>query len=254
MTDSKGRNGLYNPLSKAHITEQPCLGGSSDLKLVGASGDGSCLSSTYPTSTSDPPTPSSSSTGPSTSSPTQNNGKPGGPNTVVLALASLGGVLALAIVAAFLFFFFQKRRKRETTNGLYQYRGKRSSRRVSLDLEEPRPVDDARDDQTVSHITPFSGSQAASTDYLREQLQDGDLVPPRSGPPSSTGRSKASQAGSFRQPRYVVHTDVEDTIPEDDGQDVIELPPTYSERRGPRPPSTAAESSLYTDYPSSPSS
>jgi hypothetical protein len=107
---------------------------------------------------------------------------------------------------------------------------------MSLDLEEPRPVDDVHDDHAVSHITPFSESQAASSSdrlrHSREDLQDAVSIPPRSGPPSSTGRSKASQAGSFRQPRYIVHTDVEDAIPEDGDQDLIELPPTYSERRG----------------------
>ena len=122
---------------------------------------------------------------------------------------------------------------------------------MSLDLEEPRPVDNAQDDQAVSRITPFSQSQAASSsDHLqhsREDLQDADLFSPRSGPPSSTGRSKASQAGSSRQPRFIMHTDVEDAIPEDEDQEIIELPPTYSERRGPAPPSVT-RSSLYTDY------
>lgn len=126
---------------------------------------------------------------------------------------------------------------------------------MSLDLEEPRPVDNAHDDQAVSHITPFPESQAASSSdrlrHSREDLQDAGLASPRSGPPPSTGRSKASQAGSLRQPRYIVHTDVEDAIPEDGDRDVIELPPTYSERGGP-PPSSVAESSLYTDYQSPP--
>jgi len=167
--------------------------------------------------------------------------------------------LALALVSALIFFYFNRKRERGSaySEGVYSYRGKRGSRRMSLDLDEPRPVDNTNDDRAVSHITPFSHSHAASSsDHLqhsREDLQDADLVPPRSGPQSSTGRSKASQAGSFRQPRYVVHTDVEDAIPEDDGQDVIELPPTYSERRGPASPSVAG-SSLYTDYQSPPPS
>jgi hypothetical protein len=142
-------------------------------------------------------------------------------------------------------------------DGVYSHRGKRGARRLSLDPEEPRPVDDIHDDQTVSRITPFSHSLAASSsDHLqhsREDLQDADLVPHRSGPPSSTGRSKASQAGSFRPARYIVHTDVEDAILEDGDHEVIELPPTYTERRG-QPPSSVAGSSLYTDYQSPPPS
>lgn len=165
--------------------------------------------------------------------------------------------MALAIVGAIIFSYFQHKRKRENgySDRVYSYRGKRGSRKMTLDLEEPRPVDDSRDDQTVSHITPFSHG-AMSSDHLqhsREDLQDADLTPSLSVPPSLTGRSKASQAGPFRQPRYIVHTDVEDTIPEDGGQEVIELPPTYSERRGPIAPPTTG-SSLHTDYQPPPSS
>jgi len=157
---------------------------------------------------------------------------------------------------AVVFFYFQRRRKRENaySNGTLPYRGNRASRKVSLDPEEPRPVDSTHDDQSVSHITPFSPSHAASSsDHLRHsaEVQDADLLSPRAGPPSSTGRSKASQAGSFRQPRYIVHTDVEDTIPEDGDHEVIELPPTYTERRG---PASETGSSLYTDYQSPPPS
>jgi hypothetical protein len=153
--------------------------------------------------------------------------------------------LALALVAALVFFYFQRKRKREASylESSYPYRGTHGSRRLSLDLEEPRPIDSARDDHIVSHITPFSSSQiASSSDYLRysrEDLRGGDPIPPRSEPPSSNGPSKASQAGPFRQPRYIVHTDVEDAIPEDGDQDVIELPPTYSERGGTAPSFTA---------------
>lgn len=153
--------------------------------------------------------------------------------------------MALALVAALVFFCFQRKRKRENAHsgGSYPYRGKRGSRVMSLDLEPPRPIDNIQDDQSLSYITPFSGSQAASSsEYLRrsrDDLRDVELVPPRFGPPSSSGPSKASQAGSFRQPRYIVHTDVEDAIPEDEDQDVVELPPTYSERRGPVSPSMA---------------
>lgn len=165
--------------------------------------------------------------------------------------------MALAIIGAIIFFYFQRKRKRENgySDRVYAYRGKRGSRKMSLDLEEPRPVDDSRDDRTVSHITPFSqgGTSSDHLQHSREDLEDADLAPSHPAPPSLAGRSKASQAGSFRQPRYIVHTDVEDTIPEDGGQDVIELPPTYSERRGPTAPSTTG-SSLYTDYQPPPSS
>jgi hypothetical protein len=255
MTDSRGRDGeFYLRYSRRPQPNDPCPGGSSDIKVVGASGDNSCLNSTYPTSTPNPPSPTSSSTSPPTSSsPGQDDTKSSGPSTLTLALASLGGVLALAILAALIFFFFQRKRKRENaySDGSYPYRGKHAARRMSLDLEEPRPIDNASDDQTVSHITPFSESHPASSSdrlrHSREDLQDRGVISPRSGPTSSNGRSKASQISSFRQPRYVVHTDVEDAVPEEVDQEVIELPPTYTERSGPGPSSTTG-SSLYTNY------
>lgn len=154
--------------------------------------------------------------------------------------------MALALVATLVFFYFQRKRKREIaySEGSYPHRGQRSSRRMSLDLEEPRPIDNVHDHRNASRITPFPGSQVPSSPgylrYSREDLQDAVPVPYLSGTLSSGGPSKASQAGPFRQPRYIVHTDVEDAVPEDGDQDVIELPPTYSERGGTSgPPSTA---------------
>lgn len=233
------------PPNRTSKTHHPCLGGSSDLKLVGASGDNSCLNPGYPTSTSSPPTQTSSSTGPSSSPPPQNDTKGGGPSTVTLALASLGGVIILAVIAALFFFYFQRRRERENaySEGSHTHRRKPGTSRMSLDHEEPRPVDNHSDDQAVSHITPFSESfPAASPGRLQYSLQGAEPAPP----PSSNGPSKASQVSSFRQPRFIVHTDVEDAVPEDDNQEVIELPPTYSQRE-PLPSSTAG-SSLYTSY------
>lgn len=234
------------PLLKIPITEGLCLGGASDVKLVGASGNSDCLDPTYPTSTSNPPTPTSSSISPSPSS-ARDDEKNRGPNTVVIVLASLGGVLALALTAT-LIFCLQRRRRREIafSEGLYPHPVKHSGR-MSLDLEEPRPIDNVRDDQNVSYITPFPGSQAASSldpsRHSRGNLLDLGIVPSRFGPSPLNGPSKASQTGSLRQLRYIVHTDVEDPTPEGSNQDFVELPPSYSERRGQMPPSITGPSS-----------
>ncbi|KDQ63462.1 hypothetical protein JAAARDRAFT_189038 [Jaapia argillacea MUCL 33604] len=50
---------------------------------------------------------------------------------------------------------------------------------------------------------------------------------------TSSGRSKASQAGLRHETisRFIVHTDAEEIEPDENG--VVELPPQYSERRGP---------------------
>ncbi|KAI1788768.1 hypothetical protein LXA43DRAFT_624716 [Ganoderma leucocontextum] len=56
---------------------------------------------------------------------------------------------------------------------------------------------------------------------------------------SSAARRKAAQAGvsSYQPPaRFILHTDLEDDIPPPPEEDVIELPPQYSERRAPSRP------------------
>jgi hypothetical protein len=53
---------------------------------------------------------------------------------------------------------------------------------------------------------------------------------------SSAGRRKAAMAGqtAYKNPtRFILHTDVDDVVPDDNG--VVELPPQYSERRKPEP-------------------
>ncbi|KAI0348547.1 hypothetical protein BDW22DRAFT_1350788 [Trametopsis cervina] len=53
---------------------------------------------------------------------------------------------------------------------------------------------------------------------------------------STSGRSKASLAGATNRPtRFILHQDIEEATPEDEGAEVVELPPQYSERRGPIP-------------------
>ncbi|KAF9787272.1 hypothetical protein BJ322DRAFT_1187034 [Thelephora terrestris] len=248
-TDSKGRQGGATQITRVRNSN---------------SNNSSCLGSTFPTSTPNMPTstspaktsaPSANSSAPpanssalsansSTPSTVQSSKKNSGPNVVTLALASLGGVLALAIVAA-LIFYFQRRRKRDSaySEGSDPHRGKRGPRRLSLDPEEeeePRPFDHALDDQVVSFITPFPDTQSAtSSDHLRHSREDSRdplLGSPRSGLSPSSRRPKLPSSPS-RQLRYVVHTDVEDAMPEHGEEEVIELPPMYSGRRGPVSPS-----------------
>lgn len=62
---------------------------------------------------------------------------------------------------------------------------------------------------------------------------------PRAYPPStntsSTGRTKAQIAGMhpYKPARYILHTDLEEVGPPDEAEEVIELPPQYSETRAP---------------------
>ncbi|GJE87649.1 SKG6 domain-containing protein [Phanerochaete sordida] len=53
---------------------------------------------------------------------------------------------------------------------------------------------------------------------------------------TSSARRKAAMAGetTYRPTRFIVHQDLEEAVPEDEGE-VVELPPQYSERRAPLP-------------------
>lgn len=51
---------------------------------------------------------------------------------------------------------------------------------------------------------------------------------------TSSARRKAAMAGetTYRPTRFIVHQDLEEAVPQDEG-DVVELPPQYSESRTP---------------------
>ncbi|KAF9481016.1 hypothetical protein BDN70DRAFT_931251 [Pholiota conissans] len=54
---------------------------------------------------------------------------------------------------------------------------------------------------------------------------------------TSAAQRKAAAAGvtPYKPSRFIVHTDVEDVLPPTAEEEVIELPPQYTERRGPQP-------------------
>lgn len=69
---------------------------------------------------------------------------------------------------------------------------------------------------------------------------------------STAARSKAQMAGiaaSNRPTRYYVHQDLEEVAPDVESEEVVELPPQYSERRAPIPgiSETSRSSMAHTD-------
>ncbi|KAF5385180.1 hypothetical protein D9615_001461 [Tricholomella constricta] len=76
-------------------------------------------------------------------------------------------------------------------------------------------------------IQPFDIDQSSSNDSM------------------STAQRKAALAGvsTYTPSRFIVHTDVEDELPPPNQDGVVELPPQYSERRGPPAGYAAASSS-----------
>ncbi|KJA29411.1 hypothetical protein HYPSUDRAFT_516676 [Hypholoma sublateritium FD-334 SS-4] len=107
-------------------------------------------------------------------------------------------------------------------------------------------------------IDPFSPTITASTEYdsfgshSRSQSQSQSMpqgsAVNRTSTSTSTAQRKAAAAGmtAYKPSRYILHTDVEDALPPTvEDEEVIELPPQYSERRVPGsapppiPPSSA---------------
>ncbi|KAI0698426.1 hypothetical protein C8T65DRAFT_697871 [Cerioporus squamosus] len=73
---------------------------------------------------------------------------------------------------------------------------------------------------------------------------------------SSAAQRKAAQAGvsTYQTPaRFILHTDIEDDLPPPPVDEVIELPPQYSERRAPAPGASGSGQEDYQHPPASPS-
>lgn len=79
------------------------------------------------------------------------------------------------------------------------------------------------------------------TSYSTQSLSDPFNPPPEPDPFSapmssessiSAAQRKANMAGvsSYKPSRFILHTDIEDTVPPET-EEVVELPPQYTERR-----------------------
>lgn len=285
MSDSQGRKG-----------------GSSDVKVVGATDDKTCLNADSPTSLSVIPsaTASASATSSHDASATSGSDSASGgsskssSDTGAIIGGVLAGLFAIATIIALVLFFLRRRRNRSTAfyeGDEYPRRSRRGGRLESVDLDPPAAMEDGHA-ASVIHPYPYSasvGSQslpgggtstynmAASAHQLLpmganaqrdgQTQYDTNLTNPYSAPsesaysrhhPSgsvggmsagdrtstfqgietasmtSSARRKAAMAGetTYRPTRFIVHQDLEEAVPQDEG-DVVELPPQYSESRTP---------------------
>jgi hypothetical protein len=246
MTDSQGRQG-----------------GSSDLEIVTLSNNATCLSSNSPSSTASVPSSTTASTSASVS-PTSNQSTPSSSNTATIVSAVIGCVVAVAALVSLGMFL----RKRRASRSLYvMSSSKRHSRRLpSTDLDHggnqyghvppiypfPYQADSVSHlsppihPTTQSHLTsPSTGSfmlnephpPFSQTQHSR-QISNPDSFTGNGdaggSSMSSAGRRKAAMAGQTAykpSTRFILHTDVEDVVPDDNG--IVELPPQYSEHRQP---------------------
>ncbi|KAG1757647.1 hypothetical protein EDB19DRAFT_1891370 [Suillus lakei] len=265
MTDSQGRQG-----------------GSSDLETVALSNNATCLSSNSPSSTASVPSSTTASTS-SGISPTSSQSTSSSSNTATIAGAAIGCVVALAALVSLGMFLLRKRRASRSPYVMSS--SKRHSRRLpSTDLDHegnqyghvppiypfPYQADSVShlappiQPATQSHpISPSAGSFALSdpstpfsqTQHSR-QISNPDSFAgygdAGGSSMSSAGRRKAAMAGQTAykpSTRFILHTDVEDVVPDDNG--IVELPPQYSEHRQPlaqQPGSAPRPVSSRSDY------
>ncbi|KAI0705749.1 hypothetical protein C8T65DRAFT_830523 [Cerioporus squamosus] len=92
----------------------------------------------------------------------------------------------------------------------------------------------------------YGGAPGPSVGYASAMRPDGE----------SRGRRKAAEAGvltppGYQPPAFILHTDIEDSIPPP-VQEVVELPPQYSERHAAPPVASGSAPQAHASDPSSP--
>jgi hypothetical protein len=107
----------------------------------------------------------------------------------------------------------------------------------------PPPQPPSVSGATEDPFRPRSTAASSSGDMLPYLQSSGSTAESTT---MSSAQRKAAMAGlnAYKPPsRFILHTDVEDELPPVDEDEVIELPPQYSERRGPPLRSAEAPSS-----------
>ncbi|EIM92096.1 uncharacterized protein STEHIDRAFT_143543 [Stereum hirsutum FP-91666 SS1] len=198
------------------------LGGVSNVLEVTASSDSSCLNSTSPSSTM---TPVPTSTGSSSSSSS-------GVSGAAVGGAIAGVVAGIAALLALVWFFYRKRQQNRRRQHLMDLNGDYSSNHGSTAY-----LASGRYDATPLTPTPFPLTEPPMS--YESAIHSPHPPPSPGGLSSSAGylssngsrRKGATSASSSSQynPRLIVHTDAADE------DELIELPPSYSENRRPLP-------------------
>ena len=232
-------------------------GGSSSVLTVLPSDDNTCLGPSSPSSTSLLPT-STGRTAPSSPSPTSTS-TPSVPTGVVIGVVLGGLILLAAFISLGLFILRRLARRKEQQQ---EYGDSRVSQRFSLhtryqsEFDMPPPPPGPLVGQHPYSGHSFSPDTVSTQHLLQEQYMPTPYIlsPPSQAysaysgasvsDPSELGATGTSVSGSQRKaamagankdsappPRFIVHTDVEEIGPNQDG--VIELPPQYSATRAP---------------------
>ncbi|KAI9573022.1 hypothetical protein HD554DRAFT_2311399 [Boletus coccyginus] len=246
MTDAQGRSG-----------------GSSDAEMVNPSNNAGCLNTNSPSSTVNP-VASSTVVSSSTSPPTQTSTSSGMSLGTIVGVA-VGTVVAVAAIVALAVFCLKRRgRSRDRVAPIqilrhgnsveldpgidrFQHRSiypfpyqTDSVSRLAFPVILNPPAMPEPYQGTSSTSSPIPTSEAPYTHQRHSRANSGTDSFAAFGDidnshTSSSGRTKAAMTGvPSHQPqpatRIVVHSDAEDLVPEVAVDDVIELPPRYSER------------------------
>ncbi|KAK7059029.1 hypothetical protein VNI00_001653 [Paramarasmius palmivorus] len=229
-------------------------GGSSDVRIVGASDDRSCIDSNSPSSTFVPTATSTGTNPTSTESDTSAPSSSDTSSTPIGAVAGtvLGALVFLAVFVTLGLFFL--RRRRDKKPGQIGWDGtdfRRHSQRMQIDsfdhppstgsglypaplLSAPRPpnADPFSSTTDLGHgandpfnpVSPSDQTYGSEIEPFTEQS---------AGPALTSAQRKAAMAGmtAYKPSRFIVHTDAEDVPPVPEEEEVVELPPRYTERR-----------------------
>ncbi len=239
-------------------------GGTSSVLTVGQSGDSSCLDSDSPATTSNSP---SLVTAISTSTSTQIGTISASASRSHLGMGTLIAAIVVPVVAVITLvigtFICYRRRRR---SGGVRVLGPRKSRRPVVDLMKGDPdtpphmeevgspttatpflhgrSPSADDETTLGGVSSPPDTSATTSQSNAQSSGSSSLAPVSasgSQPDAHAGaRRKAAEAAVLAPPghqpstRFILHTDIEDDAPPP-VEEVVELPPQYSERRGAGP-------------------
>jgi len=227
-------------------------GGSSTDMTVLASGDNSCINSTSPSSTEAPfPSATTSSGSSSTSDSSSSSGSTTSTGAIVGAV--VGGLIFIAAVISLAFFCLRRRKERKDpqwieASGAFA-RGPRRNHSVDIDLLggdshaaglQPYADNQASYPNTASTRAPSQFSSFAnqsthpsqSAQFLPSEQAEITPFTAQSEELSSFSSSTRKGSGPYNRaaPRFILHHDAEDVV-EQEEDEVVELPPQYTERR-----------------------
>jgi len=202
-------------------------GGSSDIRVVGLSGDSTCLNNSSPSSTSAPPLPTTSTS----PKPNTTSASPTAPPSHGISMAAIGGtviasLLFLAAIITLALFFSQKKKNGSQTSG--KVRKLPSEINLSFDSRQTPVV-------TPSDVPRNYDPGLAPRPYYPNANTSFDANPFQE-PPSQLISSQHQHPGTFQFPsqHYPPHSPIaESSLPYLSGTEFEATPPQSASSTSP---------------------